>query len=441
MRYISSHRQAASGAALALAVILIFTLVSSPAVVGVSASRRSLPVYSVERDGKYAALTFDAAWGNEDTEQLIDILTHYGVRATFFVVGGWVDKYPESVRALADAGMEVMNHSNTHAHFASLSAAEVVEDVNACSDKVESVTGVRPTLFRCPYGEYDDEAIDAIRGIINDKRDYADLRLLQEMCRGERYGVDKFGSIARVEKITNQTLFRYYQELLSTAHLELFYCGSAERERVEEAISRAFAPLQRGRVVPPVIAEKKNAPETPREITERMDVTQGRLSMGWRASTNDAPAMMLANLIFGGYSNSKLFLNVREKLSLCYYASSAYHRSKGIVTVSSGIECRDVETAKREILAQLASVQRGEFEEWEVEGARACLIASLESRGDSAGRMEENALGQAATGIRETADELIAALRAVTNERIAEAAQSMTLDTVYFLTGEDSKDE
>ena len=283
--------------------------------------------------------------------------------------------------------------------------------------------------------------IDAIRGIINDKRDYADLRLLQEMCRGERYGVDKFGSIARVEKITNQTLFRYYQELLSTAHLELFYCGSAERERVEEAISRAFAPLQRGRVVPPVIAEKKNAPETPREITERMDVTQGRLSMGWRASTNDAPAMMLANLIFGGYSNSKLFLNVREKLSLCYYASSAYHRSKGIVTVSSGIECRDVETAKREILAQLASVRRGEFEEWEVEGARACLIASLESRGDSAGRMEENALGQAATGIRETADELIAALRAVTNERIAEAAQSMTLDTVYFLTGEDSKDE
>ena len=296
--------------------------------------------------------------------------------------------------------------------------------------------------FLSDYVESEKEnLIDAIESILNDKRDYADLRLLQEMCRGERYGVDKFGSIARVEKITNQTLFRYYQELLSTAHLELFYCGSAERERVEEAISRAFAPLQRGRVVPPVIAEKKNAPETPREITERMDVTQGRLSMGWRASTNDAPAMMLANLIFGGYSNSKLFLNVREKLSLCYYASSAYHRSKGIVTVSSGIECRDVETAKREILAQLASVQRGEFEEWEVEGARACLIASLESRGDSAGRMEENALGQAATGIRETADELIAALRAVTNERIAEAAQSMTLDTVYFLTGEDSKDE
>ena len=283
--------------------------------------------------------------------------------------------------------------------------------------------------------------LDSIRSVRNDKRDWADLRLLQEMCRDEPYGVSRLGDETAAAAINNQKLHVYSQGMMSASRLELFYCGSAERERVEEAISRAFAPLQRGRVVPPVIAEKKNAPETPREITERMDVTQGRLSMGWRASTNDAPAMMLANLIFGGYSNSKLFLNVREKLSLCYYASSAYHRSKGIVTVSSGIECRDVETAKREILAQLASVQRGEFEEWEVEGARACLIASLESRGDSAGRMEENALGQAATGIRETADELIAALRAVTNERIAEAAQSMTLDTVYFLTGEDSKDE
>ena len=354
---------------------------------------------------------------------------------------------------LYDAGLSSRNQKRGEAQVFGICAG-VLDNCYALEgeDLLSEIVGIvgdillnpvtNGAAFDAAYTESEkNNLIDAINANINNKAYYAKKRCTEEMCRGERYGVDKFGSIARVEKITNQTLFRYYQELLSTAHLELFYCGSAERERVEEAISRAFAPLQRGRVVPPVIAEKKNAPETPREITERMDVTQGRLSMGWHASTNDAPAMMLANLIFGGYSNSKLFLNVREKLSLCYYASSAYHRSKGIVTVSSGIECRDVETAKREILAQLASVQRGEFEEWEVEGARACLIASLESRGDSAGRMEENALGQAATGIRETADELIAALRAVTNERIAEAAQSMTLDTVYFLTGEDSKDE
>lgn len=104
-------------------------------------------------------------WGNEDTQQLIDILGKYSVKATFFVVGEWVDKYPESVKALCDAGHEVMNHSNTHAHFSKLSTDEIIADVNACNDKIESVTGVRPTLIRPPYGEYDDHVITAIRSM------------------------------------------------------------------------------------------------------------------------------------------------------------------------------------------------------------------------------------------------------------------------------------
>jgi len=87
------------------------------------------------------------------------------VKATFFVVGEWVDKYPESVKALFDAGHEVMSHSNTHAHFNKLSPQEIVEDLNACGDKIEKVTGVRPTLFRCPYGEYDDHVINAVRSM------------------------------------------------------------------------------------------------------------------------------------------------------------------------------------------------------------------------------------------------------------------------------------
>jgi len=104
-------------------------------------------------------------WGNEDTQQLIDILGKHNIRATFFVVGDWVDKYPESVKALHEAGHEVMNHSNTHAHMSKLSREEIVADVNACNDKIESVTGVRPTLIRPPYGEYDDNVITAIRSI------------------------------------------------------------------------------------------------------------------------------------------------------------------------------------------------------------------------------------------------------------------------------------
>ena len=157
------HEKGLSLAALGLAVVLIFAFIYSPRVVGAAATSRDLPVYSVEREGKYVALSFDAAWGNEDTQQLIDILEKYGVKATFFVVGQWVDKYPDSVKALHDAGHEVMNHSDKHPHMTKLSASEIAREVNGCSDKVEAVTGVRPTLFRCPYGEYDDHVIAAVR--------------------------------------------------------------------------------------------------------------------------------------------------------------------------------------------------------------------------------------------------------------------------------------
>ena len=146
-------------------VLAIFAVVNAPAAVIASASTRQLPIYCVDRSDNLVSISFDAAWGNEDTQQLIDILDQYQVKATFFVVGDWVDKYPESVKALHDAGHEVMNHSNTHAHYNSLTAEEIIADVEACNDKIEAVTGVRPTLIRCPYGEYDDHVIAAIRSI------------------------------------------------------------------------------------------------------------------------------------------------------------------------------------------------------------------------------------------------------------------------------------
>lgn len=148
-----------------LAAAGMFTVVNHPALVGVAATARQLPIYCVQRDQKMLSISFDAAWGNEDTQQLIDILEDYQVKATFFVVGDWVDKYPESVKALHEAGHEVMNHSNSHAHMNTLSSAEIVADVNACNDKIEAVTGVRPTLIRPPYGEYNDTVIASIRSI------------------------------------------------------------------------------------------------------------------------------------------------------------------------------------------------------------------------------------------------------------------------------------
>ena len=153
-----------AGICLCLAAVM-FCIVNYPAAVGASAATRQLPIYCVQREQKLVSVSFDAAWGNEDTQQLIDILGQYQVIATFFVVGEWVDKYPESVKALHDAGHEVMNHSNTHAHYPQLSADEVTADLNACNDKIEAVTGVRPTLVRLPYGDYDDNSINAVRSI------------------------------------------------------------------------------------------------------------------------------------------------------------------------------------------------------------------------------------------------------------------------------------
>lgn len=160
----SYHKRNAlvGGAAGVLLIVAIFAAVLTPSALRTSLATRKLPIYCVQRDDKAVSLTFDAAWGNEDTQTLIDILGRYNVKATFFVVGAWVDKYPESVKALSDAGHQVMSHSNDHAHFSTLGTDEIVSNLNICNDKIEDVTGIRPTLFRCPYGEYDDHVIETV---------------------------------------------------------------------------------------------------------------------------------------------------------------------------------------------------------------------------------------------------------------------------------------
>ena len=147
-----------------LAAVGIFYAVNCP-LTQAAATARQLPIYCVQRDQKVVSISFDAAWGNEDTQQLIDILARYKIPATFFVVGEWVEKYPESVKALHSAGHEIMNHSDDHAHYPQLTMEEVVADLNACNDKIEAVTGVRPKLVRLPYGDYDDHSISAVRSI------------------------------------------------------------------------------------------------------------------------------------------------------------------------------------------------------------------------------------------------------------------------------------
>ena len=279
--------------------------------------------------------------------------------------------------------------------------------------------------------------IDAIRGLKNDKRDWADIRLMQEMCAGEPYSVLRLGDEETAGRITNQSLYVHGQALMASSRVEVIYCGSAEAQRVEDAVLTALAALPRGAQTALPEVQRIQAPDTPRRIVETMDVTQGKLAMGYRCSSDDYPAMVLANLIFGGTSNSKLFLNVRERLSLCYYASSSYARSKNIMTVSSGVEQKDCDRAMEEIARQLTAVQNGEWEDWEQDGALQAMLSSLTSLPDSQGALENYYLGQIATDAGETPEELTAALREVTKERIMAAARSAKLDTVYFLHGKE----
>ena len=145
--------------------LVMLILIGRREVMTVSNIERDLPIYCVDKgeNDKVVAMSFDAAWGNEDTEELIKIMDKYNVKTTFFVVGGWVDKYPESVKQLFDAGHEIMNHSNTHPHMTQITKDEMIKEVQECDAKIEKITNVKPTLFRAPYGDYNNDVVGTMR--------------------------------------------------------------------------------------------------------------------------------------------------------------------------------------------------------------------------------------------------------------------------------------
>ena len=285
--------------------------------------------------------------------------------------------------------------------------------------------------------------IDRIRAQINDKRTYAVRRLTREMCKYEAFGADKLGDEESVSNLTPESLWEQYQKLLREARVEVYFCGSADPDRVAGALRSALSalPVNEDRVDPVCDVRVTAGPE-PIVVEETMDVTQGKLALGFRTGgltcwEEEYPALYLATAVFGGTTLSKLFMNVREKLSLCYYASATLERMKGLVLVSSGIEFDKYETARNEILAQLEAVKRGEIEDWELEGSRRTLISACMTTLDEQSRQEEFWLGQAAAGLEESPEEFAARLEAVTREQVAVAAQKWELDTVYLLKGKE----
>ena len=325
-----------------------------------------------------------------------------------------------------------------------LDGSAVLEPAAALMGEVLLDPATEGGLFRADYvkGEGANLA-DRIRARVNDKRGWALFRLVQEMCAGELYAQDKLGDADEASSMTPDRLWADYQRLLSGSKVTFYYGGSAHPDRVEETVRRAFAPLMSGRTAP-VECEVPAEPKGPvRTVTDVMDVTQGKLALGFRTggvtmASPDYPALLVFNALYGGSANSRLFLNVREKLSLCYYASSMIDKLKGLMVVSSGVEFNDFDRAQEAILAQLEELRQGKFSGDELNAAVRSVVSGLRSRPDSQGRMEDDCVTKLIWGL--TPDDGAALIRAVENvtaEQVAQMAQKIRLDTVYRLTGKE----
>ena len=291
-----------------------------------------------------------------------------------------------------------------------------------------------------------EKLLDIIRSRMNDKRSYALTRCIEEMCCYEDFAVSRFGSESEAENIHYKKLTRHYRELIQTCPVEIFYCGKTDFKAVSAAMREAFSTMPRGEIDYDISTDlRMNAVEDHvRFVEEEMDVTQGKLVLGFRLGEcmeePDIPALYVFNAVYGSGATSKLFMNVREKLSLCYYASSAVYLHKGIMLVSSGIEFDKLDAARDEILAQLDSVRRGEITDDELRSAKKSVASDLRAVQDSIGELEGFYLSQALDGLDYGPAELAALAEDVTKEDVQAIAKSIECDLIYFLKGSGEED-
>ena len=220
--------------------------------------------------------------------------------------------------------------------------------------------------------------IDDIRAQINDKRRYAMQRLSEEMFSDDVFGISELGTLGSVEAITAKALTEQYRELFSRARIEIFAVGSFDFAALREAFRARFAASKRSYLYQTETRPMQSARASVKRVCERQNIAQGKLAMGFCTGVTvrdaDYTAMQLLNIIYGAGVTSKLFLNVRERLSLCYYCGSSENGQKGFMTVHSGIEFKNEQKAADEILAQLNEIKKGNISENELRDAKLALI-------------------------------------------------------------------
>lgn len=279
--------------------------------------------------------------------------------------------------------------------------------------------------------------ISALDAQKNDKRAYAMAQMLKAMCKGDSYGIPRLGSREQVAAITPRRLYEHYQKILAQSQLELFYVGSASAQTVAGLLMPMLGKMQRAYVPLPGQTPFTGAPAG--SLTEETEVIQARLCMGFTTpilnSDERYAAIQVFNAAFGAGMTSKLFMNVREKMSLCYSIGSAYYGTKGIITVAAGIDTDKADTARKEVRHQLQLCCEGNLTDQEIEAARAAILTSLQGTHDSPGAIEGFYATAKLSGLHLTPETYAAAVASVTREQVIAAAQTLQLHTTYLLRG------
>ena len=287
--------------------------------------------------------------------------------------------------------------------------------------------------------------IDAIEAEVNDKRAYAIAQCRQLMCQGEAIALRKLGTVEGAKGITGATAAAAYREAIETAQIEIMFVGSGAPDSAQGIFEKKFAGLQRCPIAVDRSLCRKQIPTGQKELTEPMDIKQGKLVLGFylgaAENRKDFNEKRMAMAILGGTPMSLLFTNVREKLSLCYYCQSRYDSTTGIMMVDSGIEMENAAAAREEILRQIENLKQGDFEEKIIHETKLILKTALRATADSLSSVESWYLTQILNGTQVSPEEDIDYCAQVTREQITNAANKLLLDTVYTLSPRETSEE
>jgi len=293
--------------------------------------------------------------------------------------------------------------------------------------------------FRADYVEQEKaNLINDIEAQINDKRAYAQWRLIEKMCEGEPYAIHELGDVESVQAITPKALYDQYEKVISSSPVDIFVTGQTDIDMIRKMAEERFASITPESSYPQTslyVPQKDMA-----RVEESFDVLQAKLSMGFY--TGIAPtdpryhALMVYNSILGSGAHSKLFNNVREKLSLAYYAASRLRRYKGIMVIASGIEYENRTLAENEIFAQIEAMKQGDISEYEFDVSVKSIINSLRSLGDDNGYLEDYYLGQAISGTNFSLTEQCELISKVTVGDVIKIAQLIKPEMVYLMKGQ-----